>query len=107
MNTSTSLSGFLLLLLMSSASAQSYELSDHSLPGSSVQTYHVKCQGGEFGLIRQTTDAQHNTQLCLDMQTNANLLSCLPLNQRKPSDVRSQLASGSYLGGCSGCIYQH
>lgn len=92
MNTRAYLGGALLMLLMSSAAAQSYDLSDHTLAGSSVKTYHVKCQDGGFGLIRQTTDTQHGTQFCLNMQTGINQQHCLPISQRKAADVLAQLA---------------
>lgn len=89
------LSGCLLVSLLSAVHAQHYELSEHSLPGSSVKTYHVKCQAGGFGLIRSTTDAQPNTQLCMGMQTGVNQHVCLPLKQRKQSDVVLQLAKSA------------
>jgi len=55
------------------AAAQAVE--DHSLPGSVIKTYHVKCSAGRLAMIRYDT-RQDPTRVCVSVQDGSKRQRC-------------------------------
>jgi len=61
--------------------AQAQAIEDHSLPGSVVKTYHVKCASGRLGMLRYDT-RKSPVRLCASVQDGSRPQRC--------SDVAAQ-----------------
>lgn len=88
------LAKFLMLLTFTLINTQSnsYQLSDHSLKGSFIKTYHVKCSAEKIALIRINT--QENS-ICLEHQNSKEPRTCLKISDQALKLSIDQLAKQS------------
>lgn len=61
---------FLLLSIPFVCYAASYEISDHTIVGTSVKTLHVRCQSGNLGMI-WVDDKNAGNEICAGSQSGS------------------------------------
>lgn len=80
----TLVTGFLL-----NTASHAYQISDHSLKGSKIKTYHVKCNTNTIALIRIN---KKENSVCIDHQNNNKPKQCLKMSTQSIQHAIDQLA---------------
>lgn len=62
------------------------DVSDHTLPGRSVATYHVKCSNGSFGIMRLESRKMPQ-KLCASVQDGSKPEQCIEVNDKTVADT--------------------
>ncbi len=74
------------------AAALVTKIEDHSLPRSTVRTYHVTCSGGRFGIVR-IDQSSSPASICLSTQTAPSRQSCEVVGAIPAADHLARMAT--------------
>lgn len=79
----------LFTIVLISTQSQAYQISDHSLKGSLVKTFHVQCAEKKIALIR--INPKENS-ICLEHQNTNEQRTCLKISDQDQKIIIHQLA---------------